>query len=44
MRFSWILDSGGAGRGAWLGGVIHHFMRWSREHGCFPTLMMGASV
>lgn len=42
--YSWILDSGGAGRGAWQGGVIHEFMRWSRENGTFPTIMMGASA
>jgi hypothetical protein len=42
--FSWILDSGGAGRGAWQGGVIHEFMRWCRENGCFPAITMGASA
>lgn len=42
--YSWILDSGGAGRGAWQGGVIHEFMRWCREHGSFPLTTMGASV
>lgn len=42
--YSWILDSGGAGRGAWQGGVIHEFMRWSRENGCFPPITMGASA
>ncbi len=42
--FCWILDSGGAGRGAWQGGVIHQFMRWSRERGCYPSVSMGASA
>jgi hypothetical protein len=42
--FSWILDSGGAGRGAWQGGVIHQFMRWTRENGCYPQISMGASA
>ena len=44
MRYSWILDSGGAGRGAWQGGVIYEFMRWCRENGCFPSITMGASA
>jgi predicted acylesterase/phospholipase RssA len=42
--FSWILDSGGAGRGAWQGGVIHQFMQWARLNGCYPTVSMGASA
>jgi hypothetical protein len=42
--YSWILDSGGTGRGAWQGGVIHEFMRWCRESGCFPSITMGASA
>jgi len=44
MIYSWILDSGGAGRGAWQGGVIYEFMRWCRENDCFPAIMMGASA
>ena len=44
MTFSWVLDSGGAGRGAWQGGVIHQFMLWTREHGCYPSVTMGASA
>jgi hypothetical protein len=44
MNYSWILDSGGAGRGAWQGGVIYEFMRWCRERGCFPNVTMGASA
>jgi len=40
----WILDSGGAGRGAWQGGVIHELMRWSRQQGCYPQISMGASA
>ena len=43
-RHCWILDSGGAGRGAWQGGIIHEFMRWSREHGVYPCITMGASA
>ncbi len=42
--YSWILDSGGVGRGAWQGGVIYEFMRWSRENDCFPSITMGASA
>ncbi len=42
--YSWILDSGGAGRGAWQGGVIYEFMRWCRENGRFPLITMGASA
>ncbi len=42
--FSWILDSGGAGRGAWQGGVIHQFMRWARLNGSYPSISMGASA
>ena len=42
--YSWILDSGGAGRGAWQGGVIYEFMRWCRENGRFPSITMGASA
>jgi predicted acylesterase/phospholipase RssA len=42
--YSWILDSGGAGRGAWQGGVIHQFMKWTRENGCYPQVSMGASA
>ncbi|MFB3852840.1 MAG: patatin-like phospholipase family protein [Vicinamibacterales bacterium] len=41
---SWILDSGGAGRGAWQGGVIHRFMAWGRERGALPAVTMGASA
>lgn len=44
MVYSWILDSGGAGRGAWQGGVLYEFMRWCRENGCFPSVTMGASA
>jgi hypothetical protein len=44
MIYSWILDSGGAGRGAWQGGVIYEFMRWCRENGSFPSITMGASA
>ena len=44
MNYSWVLDSGGAGRGAWQGGVIYEFMSWSREHSVFPTIYMGASA
>jgi hypothetical protein len=43
-RYSWILDSGGAGRGAWQGGAIYEFMRWCRENGSFPSITMGASA
>jgi len=42
--YCWILDSGGAGRGAWQGGVIYEFMRWCRENGTFPSITMGASA
>jgi hypothetical protein len=44
MKYSWILDSGGAGRGAWQGGVIYEFMRWCRENGSYPSITMGASA
>ena len=43
-KYSWILDSGGAGRGAWQGGVIYEFMRRCRENGTFPSVTMGASA
>jgi len=42
--YCWILDSGGAGRGAWQGGVIYEFMRWCRENGSYPSVTMGASA
>jgi hypothetical protein len=42
--FAWILDSGGAGRGAWQGGVIYELMRWARQHHCYPLISMGASA
>jgi predicted acylesterase/phospholipase RssA len=42
--YSWILDSGGAGRGAWQGGVIYEFMRWCRANGTFPLITMGTSA
>ena len=42
--FRGILDSGGAGRGAWQGGVLYEFMRWCRRGGAFPRSVMGASV
>ncbi|MBE3097945.1 MAG: hypothetical protein IMZ44_12570 [Planctomycetes bacterium] len=41
---AWILDSGGAGRGAWQGGVIHRVMAWARSHGVLPSVTMGASA
>jgi hypothetical protein len=44
MTFSWVLDSGGAGRGAWQGGVLHELMLWAREHGVYPSVSMGASA
>lgn len=44
MTYSWILDSGGAGRGAWQGGVIYEFMRWARANDCYPDVTMGASA
>jgi predicted acylesterase/phospholipase RssA len=44
MIYSWILDSGGAGRGAWQGGVIYEFMRWCRENERLPSITMGASA
>jgi predicted acylesterase/phospholipase RssA len=44
MATSWVLDSGGAGRGAWQGGVLHELMRWAREQGVYPTVSMGASA
>ena len=40
----WILDSGGAGRGAWQGGVLYEVMQWTRQHGGYPAVMMGASA
>jgi predicted acylesterase/phospholipase RssA len=43
-KYSWILDSGGAGRGAWQGGVIYEFMQWSRQNAVFPSITMGASA
>lgn len=42
--FRWILDSGGAGRGAWQGGVLYEFMRRCRPSGALPRTVMGASV
>jgi len=44
MIYSWILDSGGTGRGAWQGGVIYEFLRWCRLNGSFPSVTMGASA
>jgi len=44
MTTGWILDSGGAGRGAWQGGVIYEFMGWCRENACYPGVSMGASA
>ena len=41
---TWILDSGGAGRGAWQGGVLYELMAWTRQHGGYPTVTMGASA
>ena len=43
-RCAWILDSGGAGRGAWQGGVIYELMAWTLQHGGYPTVAMGASA
>ena len=42
--FSWILDSGGAGRGAWQGGVLIEFMEWARANEGLPKVAMGASA
>ncbi len=44
MTTAWVLDSGGAGRGAWQGGVLHEFMAWARAHGAWPLVSMGASA
>jgi len=44
MTSSWVLDSGGAGRGAWQGGVLHELMQWAREQGVYPSVSMGASA
>ena len=43
-KYSWILDSGGAGRGAWQGGVIYEFMKWCRQNAVLPSITMGASA
>ena len=43
-RVAWILDSGGAGRGAWQGGVLYEFMGWARANGRYPHVSMGASA
>lgn len=42
--FSWVLDSGGAGRGAWQGGLLYEFMPWARTAGCYPRVVLGASA
>jgi hypothetical protein len=44
MSTGWVLDSGGAGRGAWQGGVLYELMQWAREHGGYPLVAMGASA
>lgn len=44
MTTAWVLDSGGAGRGAWQGGVIYEFLQWSRASGRYPQISMGASA
>jgi len=44
MTAAWVLDSGGAGRGAWQGGVLHELIRWAREQGVYPAVSMGASA
>jgi hypothetical protein len=44
QRVAWILDSGGAGRGAWQGGVLYEFMSWARANGRYPDVSMGASA
>jgi hypothetical protein len=44
MTAAWVLDSGGAGRGAWQGGVLHELMQWARAQGVYPTVSMGASA
>jgi predicted acylesterase/phospholipase RssA len=44
MTAAWVLDSGGAGRGAWQGGVLHELMQWAREQGVYPAVSMGASA
>ena len=41
---AWILDSGGAGRGAWQGGVLYELMRWTRQYGGYPAVTMGSSA
>jgi len=41
---AWILDSGGAGRGAWQGGVLYELMQWTRRQGGYPAVVMGASA
>ncbi len=44
MSCAWILDSGGAGRGAWQGGVLYELMASARQRGGYPSVMMGASA
>ena len=44
MTSAWVLDSGGAGRGAWQGGVLHELMQWARAQGVYPAVSMGASA
>lgn len=41
---AWVLDSGGAGRGAWQGGLLHELMQWTREQGGYLLVSMGASA
>jgi hypothetical protein len=42
--FAWVLDSGGAGRGAWQGGVLYEFALWAHANGCYPKVALGASA
>lgn len=42
--FAWVLDSGGAGRGAWQGGVLYEFAVWARANHCYPKVALGASA
>lgn len=40
----WVFDTGGAGRGAWLGGVGYVLTKMARALGRFPDAVVGSSV
>ncbi|MBI3948898.1 MAG: patatin-like phospholipase family protein [Acidobacteria bacterium] len=44
VRYKWVFDTGGAGRGAWIGGIGHALTKAAQAAGIYPDVVIGSSV